>query len=278
VDAVASDGLRARPGQIWTVEKLTYLEKYANAFTTAMRGKWERLVYIDLLAGPGRDIDLEAKKEFNGSPLIALNTKPPFDHCFFGDKDKRNVDTLKKRIADSDRTRVSVEVGDCNVLVDKVVKQLSQKTLGIAFIDPEGFEVDFRTLRVLATRRIDVLYWFPSEIGIRRNLKNFRPIKDSPMERFWGGRDWRELPIARWAAGEIGWDEKIEKSLVAEFLKDVGRAGFDFCDELAPPFTNRRNAQMYHLLFFSHDQLALKIWRSVKKIAPGGQRTFPGMT
>jgi three-Cys-motif partner protein len=278
VDAVASDGLRARPGQIWTVEKLTYLEKYANAFTTAMRGKWERLVYIDLLAGPGRDIDLETRKEFDGSPLIALKIEPPFDHCFFGDKDQQNVNTLKARIPASDRTRVTVKLGDCNVLVDEVVRQLSRKTLDLAFVDPEGFEVDFRTLRILAKQRIDVLYWFPSEIGIRRNLRNFMAMKDSPMERFWGGKDWRQLPIAKWAAGEIVPDEKIEKSLVAEFLKNVARAGFDFRDELAPPFANRRNAQMYHLLFFSHSQLALKIWRGIKKIAPGGQRTFPGMT
>jgi len=68
VDPVASDGLRARPGRIWTVEKLAYLEKYANAFTNAMRGKWEGLVYIDLLAGPGRDIDVKTKEEFDGSP------------------------------------------------------------------------------------------------------------------------------------------------------------------------------------------------------------------
>jgi three-Cys-motif partner protein len=187
VDPVASDGLRARPGRIWTVEKLAYLEKYAKAFSTAMYGKWERLVYIDLLAGPGRDIDLETNKEFDGSPLIALSIKPPFDHCFFGDKDRRNVDTLKKRISGSDRRRVTVEVGDCNILVDKVVKQFSQKTLGLAFVDPEGFEVDFRTLRILAKQRIDVLYWFPSRIAIRRNLKNFMTVKDSPMERFWGG-------------------------------------------------------------------------------------------
>ncbi|HVB79480.1 MAG TPA: hypothetical protein VNE82_05940 [Candidatus Binataceae bacterium] len=65
---------------------------------------------------------------------------------------------------------------------------------------------------------------------------------------------------------------------MAEFLKDVAKIGFDFRDELAPPFANTRNAQMYHLLFFSHDQLALKIWKSIKKIAPGGQRTFRGMT
>ncbi len=277
MNPVASDGLRARPGRIWTVEKLTYLQNYASAFTTAMRGKWERLVYIDLLAGPGRDIDLERNKEFDGSPLIALHIRPAFDHCFFGDKDKRNVDILKKRIAASDAKRVSVEVGDCNVLIDKVVKQISQKTLGLAFVDPEGFEVDFRTLRILAKRRIDVLYWFPSGIAIRRNLKNFQTLTDSPMERFWG-RDWRQLPIAKWAAGEIVPDERIEKSIVAEFLKDVAKAGFDFRDEWALPFANTRNAQMYHLLFFSHDKLALKIWKSVKKIAPGGQRTFSGMT
>jgi len=187
VDPVASDGLRARPGRIWTVEKLSYLEKYAKAFATAMRGKWERLVYIDLLAGPGRDIDLKTNEEFDGSPLIALKVKPPFDHCFFGDKDKRNVDILKNRIADSDRARVSVEVGDCNILVDNVVKQLSQKTLGVAFIDPEGFEVDFRTLRVLATRKIDVLYWFPSGIAIRRNLKNFMQSETAPWSAFGAG-------------------------------------------------------------------------------------------
>lgn len=278
MDPIARDGLRARAGRIWTVEKLTYLDKYAHAFTTAMRRKWERLVYIDLLAGPGRDIDPKTNKEFDGSPLIALKVEPPFDHCFFGDKDQQNIDALKTRISGSDRSRVTVKLGDCNVLVDEVVGQLTQKTLAIAFVDPEGFEVDFRTLRILAKRRIDVLYWFPSRIGISRNLRNFMAMKDSPMEPFWGSRDWRQLPVAKWAAGEIVSDEKIEKSLVAEFLKNVAKAGFDFADELAPPFANSRNAQMYHLLFFSHSQLALKIWKGVKKIAPGGQRTFPGMT
>jgi len=62
VKRLASDRLPERGGRIWTREKLTYLEKYATAFMVAMakkRGpeKWERLVYLDLLCGPGRDID-----------------------------------------------------------------------------------------------------------------------------------------------------------------------------------------------------------------------------
>jgi hypothetical protein len=58
VKRTASDRLPARSGRIWTREKLTYLQKYASVFMIAMApklraGKWERLVYVDLLAGHG---------------------------------------------------------------------------------------------------------------------------------------------------------------------------------------------------------------------------------
>jgi hypothetical protein len=54
--------LPARVSGPWTREKLTYVEKYAAAFMKAMApkrraGKWSELVYLDLLAGPGRGID-----------------------------------------------------------------------------------------------------------------------------------------------------------------------------------------------------------------------------
>jgi three-Cys-motif partner protein len=78
---LASDKLVARSvaGQ-WTREKLEYLRKYAAAFTGAMtpkklQGKWSELVYIDLLAGPGRC--LHEQDEFDGSPLGNLCTSVP---------------------------------------------------------------------------------------------------------------------------------------------------------------------------------------------------------
>ena len=49
---------------------------------------------------------------------------------------------------------------------------------------------------------IDLLLFFPSAIGIRRNLRQFVAQKQSPMDAFWGGKDWRELPPARLAAGK----------------------------------------------------------------------------
>lgn len=70
-----------RPGGAWSVEKLVYVERYAGAFTRAMKGKWERLVYIDLLAGPGKGVRRDTGEEFDGSPLRALKVRPPSTIC-----------------------------------------------------------------------------------------------------------------------------------------------------------------------------------------------------
>jgi len=47
---------------------LDYVERYAHAFMAAMavkraEGKWRELVYIDLLAGPGKGIDHDSARE-----------------------------------------------------------------------------------------------------------------------------------------------------------------------------------------------------------------------
>lgn len=278
---IASDGLVARPGRIWTREKLAYLQKYAQAFMTSMapkrtQGKWDRLEYIDLLCGPGLSVARETKQEFDGSPLLALKIRPKFDHLHFADLNPENIAALRARISPHDLDRVTIDVGDCNSLVDDVLRRVSNRTLALAFIDPEGFEVDFATLAKLAIKRVDLLYLFASGIGVRRNLKNALAARNSRLDKWWGGKDWRELPAARWAAGKLSNEpvEKILQSFVAAFRKRVGLAGFQFQDEEVLPFSNTRNAQMYHLLFFSHGQAGLTIWHNIKRVAPGGQRTL----
>ena len=260
----ASDGLPARSGRIWTREKLTCLQKYARAFTTAMVGKWSRLVYVDLLAGPGRDIDPDTDEEFDGSPLIALAVRPKFDHLFLSDSDAGNVAALSARMPAGDRDRVTILRGDCNKIVDDVIKRISPQALGLAFMDPQGFEIRFETLAKLAKRQIDLVYLFPSHIGLKRNLKTFLAQQESRiMDPFWGGQDWREY--SDW------------KTIVYEYRSKLLGAGFVCQDEAVPLFKNTKNAQMYHLLYFSHHPIGLRIWKRVNRIEPGGQRKLPGM-
>lgn len=279
----AQNGLPARAFRSWTRDKLAHLRKYATAFMTAMapkkrQGKWDQLVYIDLLAGPGRGIDADSGGEFDGSPLIALGVQPPFDRLFFGDIKPENIEALRRRIPAQDLRRVNLRAGDCNTLARDVIAELSSRTLGLAFVDPEGFEATFKMFQAFATRRIDVLFLFPSGIGITRNLRTFAKQPKSPMDDLWGGKEWRDLPPAKLAAGKrLAAEEllSLDRPWVLRFRSKMASIGFQYQDEADPYFTNEKNVPMYHLLFFSKDPAGLTIWRGVKKIEPSGQRTLP---
>jgi three-Cys-motif partner protein len=274
-----SDGLIARNGGFWTREKLTYFERYAHAFMTAMapkraEGKWQRLVFIDLLCGPG--IDLIEGEEHQGSPLIALTTTPQFDRLFFGDLAPANIVALQARIPAADADRVDVQAGDCHARAQQVVAQLaSWGELGFAFVDPEGFEVRFDLFTILGQRPIDILFLFPSGIGIKRNLARFaRRTDETPMDRLWGNREWRQTPIVRLLAGETLTQpeaEQLDQSWVQAFRDRVATLGYTYHDA-APPLRNEQNVPMYHLLFFSKNKAGLDIWRGIGRIEPGGQR------
>lgn len=216
--------------------------------------------------------------EFDGSPLTALKVVPPFDHLYFADLNRRNVNALRRRIAAEDfARRVTLRQGDCNVLTAEVVSSLSHRTLGLAFVDPEGFEATFPMFHALATRRIDVLLLFPSGIGIRRNLRQFARQEDSPMDRLWGGREWRDLPAAKLAAGRRLSPEEFEgldKPWVERFRRKMAAIGFEFQDADDPCFKNEKNVPMYHLLFFARHPAGLTIWRNIKRVEPTGQRTL----
>ena len=78
----ASDGLPARRTGPWAKDKLLNLDRYAQMVTTAIKGKFaEGLIYVDLMAGPGRCVDVRSRvsSEFSGSTLIALDTRYPFN-------------------------------------------------------------------------------------------------------------------------------------------------------------------------------------------------------
>ena len=60
-------------------DKHYFLMRYIDIFTTAMKGKWKGLHYIDLFAGAGIE-KLRGSEELHwGSPMIAAKAPKPFD-------------------------------------------------------------------------------------------------------------------------------------------------------------------------------------------------------
>jgi three-Cys-motif partner protein len=158
-----------------------------------------------------------------------------------------------------------------------IVQQLNGRELGLAFVDPEGFEVHFKLFETLSRRAVDIVFLFPSGIGIVRNLSTFVKQTHCGLDDLWGNRSWRELPMARLAAGSMPPPERIDEgyyqSWALAFCQRVASLGYKHYDAVGP-LRNEQKVPMYHLLFFSKHEAGLKIWRGIGRIDPRGQRSL----
>jgi len=85
---------------IWSEVKLAIIKEYASAYATILdatrRDKISSLrwLYIDAYAGPGVHFSKRTGQMVDGSPLIALNTSPPFSEYHFIDSDPKRASQL----------------------------------------------------------------------------------------------------------------------------------------------------------------------------------------
>src|SRR5262249_10788397 len=93
---VARDGLLARKSGEWAKRKHHYLRNYCGITTVSMRTKF-RLVYLDVMAGPGLCKMEHTGEEFAGSPFVALDHD--FAQYILIEEDRALVEALKARVA-----------------------------------------------------------------------------------------------------------------------------------------------------------------------------------
>lgn len=187
-------GERAEPltdhffGSQSTDLKLEIIEKYLQAFTTALRTKFPKLWYIDAFAGTGTrtvehkaeaaDLIHEAKaariEQRRGSATIALETTPPFDRIVFIDLLKRHCRALEQLATSYPGRKIDVLRGDANArILDLIQGQKWNGTRAVLFLDPYGMHVDWTTLQAIrATEAIDVWYLVSLEGLFRQAAKD----------------------------------------------------------------------------------------------------------
>ena len=96
----------------WSEIKLEIVRDYASPYSRILNCKNLPHVYIDAFAGAGQHISKNSGEFVPGSPLNALNVRPPFReyHCI--DLNAEKVEFL--RGLTGNRTDVSIYEGDCN--------------------------------------------------------------------------------------------------------------------------------------------------------------------
>ena len=170
------------------------LERYLDFYTKVLkRQHWWRTIYIDAFAGGGHAAIRESRptgspiaeslflgdasdepqqQQFiRGSPRVALDIPNPFDIYVFIDADPERVAALKQLGPYSDGRTIHVRQGTAASEIDWVLSQRLTKDRyrGVAFLDPFGAHLEWRTIKALAASGIfEVLINFPLHMAINR--------------------------------------------------------------------------------------------------------------
>lgn len=230
----------ARISKLHTEEKLTLLKKYLEGYVIATKNAKERY-YIDALAGDGQcEIQIPNSTQprtVDGSPLIAMNLKPGFTKCFFIEIDKEKVETLSKLLKGFPRNRYNIKEGDCNFVIDEILSEIPLIAPCFAFLDPEGFEVNWTTIEKIATykrdskTKIELFILFPYNIAITRllplNSEKFDEEKaTSVFNRILPDYSWIDVYNAR-IKGRLK-PREMRKSILDIFTNGLKKLGYRF--------------------------------------------------
>lgn len=94
---VDDDNLPAPVVGPWAEAKHNVVSYYARLFSTGMKKKWGKRVYIELYAGAGYSRIRDTPKIIMGSPLRALSLPDPFDKYIFCEEDPDLIKALELR-------------------------------------------------------------------------------------------------------------------------------------------------------------------------------------
>ncbi len=286
--APEDDGFAVRDSGQWVVEKLDYIQRYINMFTTAMADKpWRNIRYIDLFAGPGKCKLRNNGQIVLGSPLLAITTKRPFTDYFFVDISDENLEALKARTNSLPQfDHVNFRHGDANEIVHQLVAEFQKrdasyitgrwKSLNLAVLDPEGLELKWSTVESLAkVKKMDLIIHY-SQFGLTRNMERcFHEDETTVVDRFFGGKAWKTVYAQKRAKGAS--NARIHRDLIDLYKSNLADLGYVDVVEQNPdsePLIRHtsKNAPLYRLLFASKNKLGNKFWDEVTKRDVYGQR------
>ena len=194
-------------GGRWTEEKLAILERYLDAYTTALKGQQFELWYIDAFAGTGQieitKEDQEDQYEFgrfvSGSAERAVGIgDKPFDRLVFVEQRLDRCAELEALKTAHSSRNIIIENADANNYLTNLDADWRGRR-GVLFLDPYATQVEWRTLeRIAAFQALDTWILFP--VGaISRMLPRLRHPDDvdekwaTRLNTIFGGDSWRDL-------------------------------------------------------------------------------------
>ena len=263
------DGLPCPEVGSWAEEKHRLISLYAKLFSSGMKNKWDRRVYVDLYSGAGYSRIRGTGKIIPGSPIRALTMEDPFDKYVFCERADSNLEALKIRVKrTAARADVAYVSGDCNRRIDDILAEAprgsrGETTLSLCFADPFDISLKFDTLRKFADARfVDFLILLALYMDANRNYERYVSEDAVKIDEFLGSTTWR-----------LRWTDAQKKAVgFPQFLATEFSASMQSLGYLETPLhrmkrvrSDERNLPLYYIALYSRHERALKFWDDVLK-------------
>ena len=171
--------------------------------------------------------------------------------------------------------RVQTFSGDANTIVQEIVRQLqAAQSLNLAFLDPDGLELNWDTVAEVATiGRMDLIIHYP-QMGLTRSMP---VVVDKPgvsdVDQFFGGMEWRAIYQA-YRRREEGF---IHRQLMDHYKRKLSHLGYQetFRDDevgVEPLISREKGVPLYRLLFASKHPLGVEFWSKITARDAHGQK------
>ena len=174
----------------WSALKLICLTFYIEVYTKIISKRFNKMVYIDLLAGSGINKIKRTGDKIIGSPLIAAMTTPPFNKLVFVESDVKKSRALEYRLNQViDKNRFNVHPANSDDIIDTIIEDHLSMEMShyLAFVDCEGLDISWNTIEKLLQYKGDLIFNFQTS-EINRTLGAYQSgrIPNETMYRFFG--------------------------------------------------------------------------------------------
>lgn len=285
----------------WARQKLDALERYLEAYHRVMQKQRFKLIYIDAFTGAGwsrvrsqnaddpsldlpiDDAQATAEEEFiAGSPVRALETGCGFDHYFFFDADERRTAQLEQLKREYPGKKIQIKTGDAKEGVQKLAAHFDKRPYarGVAFLDPYGPHLHWKTVEALAaTRKVDVIVNFPLAMAINRLIKRDGEIRENwiaILDACFGTHEWHALVYETeddlFGAETVRKSEAAAERLLGLYNERLKQA---FGHSVTPSLIrNTKGNPLYFLLWASSNERGAPIAKHIMEM--GDRVRLPG--
>ena len=255
IDIPGASALEAQP---WTFLKMASLWTFAyHTYLPIIKRYYPNAIYVDLFSGPGLTFDKASRRKFIGTALLMAtieSSKGGFTKCVFVERNDEyacSLDERLKRLRGNDRLTCGecvVLSGDCNALVDRVVRETNIRNSHIMlFVDPFGFNCKFSTLQRFISSGPAFDMFFNLQVGpLARSLGREAggETDEAMLREFFPDDSWREC---------IG-SQDIRECLKERYIDCLKMYGGNKINRVEPILISGSSDYYYYLLFTSRKE------------------------